>query len=585
MPLDAICLAAVREELSGSIAGLKIEKVQQPERDIIILALRGAGLQRRLLLSAGTGDARIHLTEYQFENPVSPPMFCMLLRKHLTGARIISVDQPPAERVIELALSAPDALGVLSEKHLIIELIGRASNIILTDNTGIIIDCLRRTGGELEGKRPVLPGLLYRPPPAQEGKLNPLTATVGEWDDLFGHTIERTTDKWLQSVFTALSPLICRELAWRAYGETDFPMNKIRDNGEALKREFFALMDKVNKGDFEPWSITDENSAPRDFSYTMIKQYVDAFVMSREDSFSKLLDNHFSRSALQERIRQRAAAMTKTVRTTRDRLVRKLAVQSEELKKTGEREVLRQCGDIITSNIHLMEMGRNELVAHDFFSETGGTRSIKLDPQKTPQQNAARYYKEYTKAKNAERFLTEQITLSENELMYLESVLEEIKLAEGENDLSSIRSELEQTGYLRSHKKAEKKHKESAPMSFISSTGDRILAGRNNTQNDQLTLKTAQKSDIWLHVQKLHGAHVIITCNGEQPDETSLVEAAVVAAYYSSARGGGKAAVDYTFVRHVKKRPGGRPGMVVYTDYKTIIAAPDEQLVNRLRRS
>ena len=583
MPLDAICLAAVREELSGRIIGMKIDKVQQPERDTIVLSLRGAGAPCRLLLSAGSGDARIHLTEHQLENPVSPPMFCMLLRKHLTGARILSIKQPPAERILELGLEAPDALGVLSEKRLIVELIGRVSNIILTDATGLIIDCISRISGELSGNRAVLPGLLYRYPPVQEGKLDPQRVSADEWQAAFDLSDEKTMDRRLLSIFSAMSPLICRELSWRAYGEADYPIDAVRDGGAALRREFFSLFDKVNSGGYEPWSISDESGHTRDFSYTGIFQYSDLLSVSREESFSVMLDDHFTLSAIQLRIRQRASAMTKTVKRARDRIIRKLAVQGEELKKTAERDELRRCGDLITSNLHRMVKGRDEIVVEDYYSEDGEKRRIKLDPKKSPQQNAARYYKEYSKAKNAEKFLTEQIESGEKELEYLESVLEEISLAEGENDLMSIRLELTQTGYVRTQKQTKTKLKESAPMRFVSTAGYDILAGRNNIQNDRLTLKTASRSDVWLHTQKSHGAHVIISTNGESPDEVTVLEAAAIAAYYSSARTGNKAAVDYTLVRNVKKPQGGRPGMVVYTDYKTVIVAPDERLVSRLR--
>ena len=584
MPLDAICLAAVREELSERLVGMKIDKVQQPERDIIVLSLRGGGGTCRLLLSVGSGDARIHLTEHQLENPASPPMFCMLLRKHITGARFISITQPPAERIIELKLDAPDALGVFSEKRLIIELIGRVSNIILTDGEGQIIDCMRRIGGDFSGNRVVLPGLVYCYPPMRIGKLDPLNVTAEEWQTAFELSSEMTTDKRLLSVFSALSPLICRELSWRAYGETDCPVETLKDSGAALRNEFFSLFNTVGAGGYEPWSISDENGESKDFSYTRIFQYSDLFSLSREESFSVMLDRHFTLSALKLRLRQRASVMTKTVKTARDRIIRKLAAQCEELKKTGERESLRRCGDIITSNLHIMKKGQEELAATDFYTEDGAVRLIKLDPKKTPQQNAASYYKEYAKAKNAEKYLTEQIESGENELKYLESVLEEINLAEGERDLMSIRAELELTGYVRSQKQANIKQKESAPMQFVSTAGYQILAGRNNIQNDRLTLKIASKSDVWLHTQKSHGAHVIIACDGEDPDEATLLEAAAITAYYSSAREGGKTAVDYTLVKNVKKPRGGRPGMVVYTNQKTIISAPDEQLVNRLRR-
>jgi len=585
VPLDAICLAAVREELSGRITGLKIDKVQQPERDVVILTLRGQPEPKRLLLSVGSGDMRVHLTEYRFENPASPPMFCMLLRKHLTGARIVRVTQPPAERALEFELEAPDAIGVVSNKRLIIELIGRLSNLILVDEEGVIIECLRRTGGELSDKRSVLPGLFYRSPPAQEGKLDPMLTTAERWQELFdSRADEKTADKWLTSAFSALSPLICRELSWRAYGDADCRLDAVKDGGLALRREFFALMDAVKSGRFEPWSLTGDDDSPRDFSYTRIMQFDNAFELRREDSFSAMLEGFYTRFAQLARVKQRASAMTKTMKNARGRLVRKLAAQQAEFERTNERDFFRECGDIITANMHSMKKGQAMLTAHDFYSEDGGTRDIALDIRKTPQQNAAKYYKDYTKAKNARKFLTEQIQLGERELEYVESVLEEIALAEGERDLSDIRRELMQTGYVKGQKAAKEKQSDSAPMRFESSTGMQFFAGRNNIQNDRLTLKSASKSDVWLHAQKIHGAHVIIPCGGGAPDETTLLEAAAVAAYFSAARSGGKVPVDHTLVKFVKKPAGGRPGMVIYTDQKTVIAYSDEQLVSRLRR-
>ena len=623
MPLDAICLAAVREELAERITGSRIDKVQQPERDMIILALRGGHVpQSRLLISAGAGDPRAHITEYRFDNPASPPMFCMLLRKHLTGARIAGVTQPPAERVLEFSLEAPDLLGDMSEKRLILELIGRRPNVILTDHSGLIIDCLRRVGGEMTDSRAVLPGLFYRPPPPQAGKLDPLSVTEAVWRVRFDVACDpgaeerrgegafitegerrledapgaeervesgakKTVDYWLLSNFTALSPLICRELSWRAYGETDFRIGAVTDGGAALYREFSGLMKRAAAGDYEPNVIVGEDGAPLDFSYTRILQYEDALDSGSCESFSALLDSFYTKKSQSERIRQRSSAMLKTVAAARERLVRKLAAQASELEMSAGRSYLRECGDIITSNLHMMKQGQSALVAPDYYENDGRTREIKLDPLKTPQQNAAKYYRDYARAKNAEKFLTEQIKVGETELVYLESALEEIERAESETDLIEIRSELISSGYIK--EKREKKDKEkprrSAPLSFTSSSGLPILAGRSNTQNDELTLKTASKTDVWLHAKGVHGAHVVISCGGAAPDEKTLSEAAAIAAYYSSARSGGRAAVDYTLVKYVKRRQGGRPGMVIYTDHKTITASPDESLVAGLRNS
>ena len=584
MPLDAFCLAAVKDELSGQIRGMKIDKVQQPERDVFILSLRSKeGKTQRLLISAGTGDARIHLTEYKFENPKSPPMFCMLLRKHISGAKILDVIQPPAERILLLKLETSNAIGIRSEMHLILEMIGRLANIVLVDSDGIITDCLRRFGGELNEKRQVLPGLLYRNPPPQEGKIDPQSITNEDMCELIRKVSDATVDRWLISTFTSFSPLICREISWRAYGETDCRIDTIKDNGAALRREFFSIVEKVKSNDFEPWMISIDAGTPYDFSYTCIKQYEEAFVTKCEESFSSLLDSFYTLSAQKKRINQRSAATLKLMKITRDRLVRKLAIQRAELEETSKRDYLRECGDIITSSLHLLKKGQQSFFCEDFYSEREDLREIKLDPLKTPQQNAAKYYKAYKKAKNAGIYLTEQIQNGEIELVYVESVIDQIKRAESEQDLSEIRNELISTGYIKKEKSRESKQIVSSPLRYISTSGMRILAGRNNIQNEKLTLKSASKSDIWLHARKIHGAHVVISCEGKYPDEKTLSEAASIAACNSAAYADIKVPVDYTFVKNVRKSPGGRPGMVIYTDYQTILSVPDEGLVKQLR--
>ena len=586
MPLDAICLNAVKNELSGQITGMKIDKVQQPERDMIILSLRGKGVQTlKLLISVGASDARVHITEYKFENPKSPPMFCMLLRKHITGARIIDIAQPPGERVLSLLLETIDAMGVKSEKRLVVEMIGRMSTIALLDNDGIIIDCSRRIGGELDGKRSVLPGLIYRDPPQQEGKMDPLSVSAEDFNERLKNADSQTIAKWLISNFIALSPLICREIVWRAYGDTEYRIDAIEDEGLSLCNEFMDLMQKAKTKIQEPWLLLTEDNTPFDFSYTQIKQYETYYLLNREDSFSCMIDTFFTRSEQKKRIDQRSSATLKTMTTARDRLIRKMTAQRVELESTSKRDYLRECGDLITANLHVMNKGEEYLSAEDFYSENNSHRKITLDPLKTPQQNAAKYYKSYSKAKNAYKFITEQIKNGEKELEYLDSVIELIKRIETENDLNEVRYELTSTGYIKKYKQSKVKQTESAPLRFLSSTGKRIYVGRNNIQNDKLTLKTASKSDIWLHAQKIHGAHVIISCDGAQPDDVTLNEAASIAAYYSAARRDSKVPIDYTNVKKVKKPSGGRPGMVIYNDYQTILATPDEQLVNCLREN
>lgn len=583
MPLDAVFLSALRSELDAALRGMKIDKIQQPEQDQILLTLRGQGAPARLLLSAGTGDARVHLTDAAFENPANPPMFCMLLRKHLTGARIGAVTQPPLERSVEIDLDCVDALGEPCKKRLILEMIGRHSNIILTDKEGLIIDCLRRVDSLMSTKRQVLPGLFYRRPPAQH-KISPFDmqpeALAGAISSAPGDVL---ADKWLLETFAGFSPLICRELVYRAYGETDLRISELRDGGAALGRALFALTGDIQSGRFAPVMLLDDKGKPFDFSYTEILQYGSALNREKAGSFSALLDAFYTRRFMLERLRQRSQALAKSIKNACDRIQRKLVAQREELERTAGRERLRELGDILTAQLHLIKKGMTVFRTADLYDENGREIDIPIDPLKTPQENAAKYYKDYVKAKNAEAVLTEQIKIGERELEYLKSVLEEIARAESESDLGEIRQELAQTGYVKLQKTGRKeKSNPGTPLRFVSSTGLPILAGRNNLQNEILTHRLASKTDIWLHAQKIPGAHVVVQTDGGMPDDATLSEAASVAAYFSQARESKKVPVDYTRVKYVKKIPGGRPGMVTYTEYKTIIAAPDEELVKKL---
>lgn len=589
MPLDAIFLGALKEELALQILGKKIDKVLQPERDLIILSLRGSGGQaHRLLISVGSEDTRIHLTGYRYENPKTPPMFCMLLRKHISGAEIKDITQPPGERVLAFKLESSDAMGIKSEKYLIVEMIGRRTNVILKGKNNMIIDCLRRIGYGVNDSRVVLPGLFYHDPPAQEGKLNPFYTTDEDLSNLIGNAADQTADKWLQSAFTAFSPLICREIAWRAYGATDISISRVKDDTEKLREAFYDIIRRVKNGSCEPWLITTSDNRMFDFSFTQIGQYEKKFTVRRENSFSDMLDKYYSRTAKEKRIEQKCASTLKAISTVRERLIRKIALQTAELEETKKRDHLRECGDLISANFHLIGKGQQLLSAEDFFSGSGGSREIILDKMKSPQQNAAKYYKAYSKAKNAEKFLTGLISNGEKELEYIDSVMEQLKRTETEEDLNEIRDELCSTGFIKQQKQTgRKQHKVkqdiAAPLSFLSSGGFKIFAGKNNLQNDKLTLKSSARTDLWFHAQKIHGSHVVISCAGTSPDKKTIQEAAAVAAYYSAARFSGKVPVDYTLVKNVKKPSGGRPGMVIYTDYQTIIANPDEILIEKLR--
>ncbi|UOO36944.1 NFACT family protein [Oscillospiraceae bacterium CM] len=586
MPLDAFCLTALCSELAHAVTGLKIDKVQQPERDQILLTLRGYGAPRRLLISAGAQDARVHLTEYSFENPSAPPMFCMLLRKHLAGAKIVSLTQAPLERVVDLRVDAPDALGEAVEKHLILELIGRHSNIILTTGDGLIIDCLRRVDGVMSPVRPVLPGLYYSLPPTQD-KRDPLSMTRDAFFAAFkASPPEKEADVWLVQTFHGLSPLVARELVNRSYGETDKRLGAVTDwdGGKLLFASFAALTAAIAAGHFTPVLVVGRDGRMLEFSYTAISQYGDVATMRQMAGFSELLETFYTRRSQAERLTRRAQTLHKTAATAYERLVRKLALQREELKKTEGRERLRELGDLITANLYAVQKGDESVTVVDFYAPDGRTVNIPLDPRKTPQQNAARYYRDYQKAKNAEKVLTGQIVQGDTELLYLKTVLDELKRAASERELQEIRRELVLTGYIK-REKTNKKEKTTAlpPMKFKSSSGLDIFVGRNNVQNEALTHALAFKSDVWLHAQKIPGSHVVISTHGAVPDAQTLSEAASLAAWFSQGRGGGKIPVDYTLVKHVKKMPGARPGMVTYTDYQTIIAIQQEDIAERLK--
>ena len=569
MPLDSITVSALCAELRALTVGARIDKVQQPERDTVLLSLRG-DRNFRLLLCGGVGTARAHITEAAFENPAQPPMFCMLLRKHLTGARIAAVEQPERERILTFWLDAFDELRSPVRKRLVLELIGRGTNLILVDGEGIVVDCLRRVDAEMNPQRQILPGLRYRPPERQ-AKTDFFTLDAGERRALWERREENgAAAQWLMDTFSGLSPLICREMEHRG-----------------LPEAMDALSGRVAAGEFTPYMLL-QDGRPKDFSCLPIEQYGAAMEGEVYSSFSALLDAFYTRRGQAEELRRRTAALRKTVKNAYDRALRKVALQTEELKRTGEREALRRRADLITANLYRAPKGgAGCMTVEDFYEEGSPAVTIPLDPLKTPQQNAAAYYKEYNKAKTAERYLTALIAENRADADYLASVLDEIDRATGAADAAAIRAELAATGFLKKERqkkggKAEKV-KEAAPLRYVSSGGYEILVGRNNAQNDALTLRSAHKGDLWFHTQKIHGSHVILRCAGETPDDNSLREAASLAALHSQAAGGGRVPVDYTRVKLVKKPAGARPGMVVYTGQTTLAAEADEKLAERLK--
>ena len=584
MPFDALFLTAVRRELETELAGCRIDKVQMPQRDTVILSMRGAAGGGRLLLAASPNRPRIHLTAEPAENPAQPPMFCMLLRKHLTGGRLHSIEQPEMERLLTLTFDCTDEMGLAARKRLILEIMGRNSNLILTGEDGRIIDCLRRVDFEMSEQRQVLPGLYYHLPPAQ-GKISPFSIAP---DTLAAQLAAQDTpkrfDDWMLDTFCGLSPLVCRELSFRLTGETDTDVSALDVSArEALAARLYDALTALRTNAGTPVLLY-KDDRPWDFTCLPVAQYGDFVRSERPDSFSQLLDRFYAARDRADSIRQKSQAIRKLLTNLHARTARKLENQRKELAATHDRERLRRMGDIVTANLYAISRGQARLRAVDFYDPEMREIDIPLNPAVSPQQNAAKFYKDYQKAKTAEKILTEQIARGEQELDYLAGVLDSLTRAESERDILEIRAELVSGGYLReTDRKKRMKLPPSKPMRFISSDGFLILVGRNNRQNDELTGKLAAKPDIWLHVQKIHGSHVIIVTNGQPVPDRTVTEAMQLAAYYSQAREGQNVPVDYTPVKFVKKPAGAKPGMVVYTTYQTAVVTPDAALAEQLK--
>lgn len=577
MPLDAICLTAVAAELRRAVIGGKVDKIYQPTRDEVVLHMRTGQGNVRMLLSANPQHPRAHLTETPRENPDTPPMFCMLLRKYFLGGRILAITQPSMERLLEFRFETLSELGDRVERRLVLECIGRKANLIMLDGEGRITDCLRRVEGDLSARRPLMPGMFYQAP-APTGKLDPTAMTL---EDLRRLVLEQAPegegqDKWLLDTFSGLSPLVARELEFQGAGSR-----------EGLSDRLERLLKAVKEECFQPIVLA-KDEKPFDFTFMPVLQYGPSVELRRYDGFSQMLDDYYAQKEAQERVKQRGQDFIRSVTQARSRTAKKIANQEQDLRNAADRERMRQFGDIITSNFHRMERGQTALRAQNYYDPEGGEVDIPLDPLLTPQQNAAKYYKDYKKAQKAEEMLSIQLEKNRRELDYLDSVLQMISLSEGDRDLQEIRQELMDNGYLKQHRrkmtaKGKQKIVRSKPMEFRSSAGLTILVGKNNSQNDRLTLKEADKRDIWLHTQKIHGSHVILKTDGGEPDERSLNEAAMLAAWFSQGRESGQVPVDYTPVRYVKKPAGAKPGFVIYNTYHTLYVTPAENLAKKLR--
>ena len=573
MAFDAYFLTAVLEEIREKAIGARVEKIHQPSRDTVILLLRCEQGREKLLFAPNPAAPRLHMTTANPENPPEPPMFCMLLRKHLQGARLASITQPPMERAATFRFDCTDEMGYPVQKSLVAELMGRTCNLYLLGPDGHIIDCLRRIGLDETTKRPALPGLCYQEPEKVQ-KQNPLEWNAENYVNLLTAPGSDVLADRLMDTLGGLSPLVCREAALFAAGDVDARVETLEISAVAEKLHIFF---RENLEHPEPWYYAQADGMPKQFAFCPIREYGSC---QKAESFTALLDQYYIVRDRRDAMRQKSQSLRKTVSNLCQRIQRKLAIQEKELEATYDRERLRQLGDIVTANIHRIIKGTTTLEAEDFYDEEMKTIQIPISPILSPQQNAAKFYKDYTRMKNAEKELTKQMELGEQELKYLQSVLDELNRAQTEPELEEIRQELAAGGYVRLDAARKRmKQQKLSPMRFESTDGYPIYVGRNNRQNDELTFKLARKDDIWLHAQKVHGCHVIISCGGVKPPDDTITQAAQLAAYYSESTGGQNIPVDVTPVKQVKKLSGAKPGMVIYHTYNTVIVNPYAEIV------
>ncbi|MCX7921880.1 MAG: NFACT family protein [Clostridia bacterium] len=584
MPFDGIVTKCIVEELSETLSGGRVEKIFQPEVDEIILNIRAKGQNLKLILSAGANYPRIHLTDSVKENPSTPPVFCMLLRKHLGGGKILGVEFHDFERIVTVLVESTNELGDISTKRLIIEIMGRHSNIVLVNQEGKIIDSIKHVDNEVSSVREVMPARDYILPPAQN-KTSPNELDIDRLIDEANCAENITIENYLLNNIKGFSPLLCREICHNADVDGKRAITSIDSDGAAkLKQSLKDTVSKIRNNNFTPCIIFDNQNGgkPVDFHCLETKQYRDVTFMQ---SMSEVLDVFYSTKDKIERLKQKKSDVMKVLKNSLDRCNKKLALQQEKLRDVADREKIKLYGELITANIYCIPKNVKSVSLLNYYSESGDYIDISLDENRSPQENAQRYFRQYSKAKSAYEFTSKQVEETLKELEYLESVNHLLDNCSSLLEIDEIRQELAEEGYLHSKRKATVKKKEKAmePLRFKSSDGFDILVGKNNKQNDLLTLKTASSNDVWLHTRNIPGSHVIIRKTQQNIPDNTLLEAAILAAYHSKSKNSSTVPVDYTAVKNVKKPSGAKPGMVIYENFKTLIVTPNEELVNKLK--
>lgn len=584
MAFDSGMLYAILHEINDLAKDAKVEKVQQPQKDEIVITLHSATNREnyRLSINAGANNPKIGFTDMQKENPASAPMLCMLLRKQLSGGKFISAKQLGFDRIAELEFACKDEMGFTVKRFIIVEIMGKYSNFVLTDENRKIITALKMIDFSTSRLRQILPGMIYETPPAQE-KSDIFSITENDLSVMLSEKDGTTPlSKFILNGFLGISPLVSREIAFRATGKIDSTVECVLTSN--LWKEILNFRELFLNNSFKPTIIYDDTDKPIEFCFSEIKQYGASVKTEVFDSFGKMLDAYFEKRDLADKIKQRGQDIIKLLSNATSRLQKKIDIQSEELSECAEGEKFKLCGDILTANLYALQRGAKSVRLINYYSDNCEEIEIELDTKLSPAQNAQRYYKKYNKCKNAKRYLTEQISIAEGELAYLNTVSQALQSAETEADLAEIRLELSKSGYAsRMHSLKNSKVPQSKPLEFITTNGYRILCGKNNTQNDLLTFKLASKGDLWFHAKGAPGSHVILFCDGEEPPEKDYTEAATIAATYSALSESGQVSVDYTRIKNIKKPPASKPGYVTYSTNYSAYVVPNEKLCESLR--
>lgn len=586
MALDGLVIHSIVDELHKKLLGGKIDKVYQPENDEVVLHIRNNKENFKLVLSCSASNPRVYLaSDYKKENPINAPMFCMLFRKYIQGGNIVNVSQVDFERIIKISVESFDELKEKTTKDIIIEIMGRHSNIILTHSSNNkIIDSAKRIPPSVSRVRQILPGQTYVLPPKQD-KLNPITdISLNSFVDTLS-SFNGPIFKAIYSKFLGISPVIAKEICFRANIDENLLVSEISsDDISKIYREFHNLFKYIKDNIYNPCMVIDTSiDKVLDFSCINLSLFSNLSIIN-DDSISKILENYYATKDIKDRTHQRSSDLRKSISIKLDRLYNKLNKQEKELIESENADIYKIKGELITSYIYMIEKGMESVEVANFYDPEYKNIKISLNTNFTPSENAQKYFKKYNKLKTAKKEITSQMEITKEEIDYLENIMLSIENCENLAELMDIREELGKVGYLRSKNNSKKETKlTTKPHEFVSSNGFKILVGKNNKQNDHLTLKVASNEDIWMHTKNIPGSHVIIKTEGKEvPDET-IFEGAMLAAFFSKSKMSSQVPVDYTKKKNVKKPNGAKPGMVIYDTNNTIYVTPTEELVAKLK--